>query len=254
MTTWVMLLLFPQAQVLDLPVATSNPYTAGADLEQGKKLYGGRCAGCHGPAGNGGKGANLATPSLSRAQTDSGLYTVIRYGLPESEMPPSNMTQREIWQIAAYVRTLGAVSAERVAGDPDRGRQIVRGKGMCLQCHTVGTDGGTIGPSLTDIGRRRSPGFLHGKLLESAGNVPDDFRTVEATTRDGSKVRGIRLSEDTWSMQIRDLSGSLHSFWKQDLADIQVARKTPMPSYQGVLQEQELGDVVAYLSGLRGAN
>ena len=55
-------------------------------------------------------------------------------------------------------------------------------------------------------------------------------------------------------MQIRDLSGSLHSFWKQDLADIQVARKTPMPSYQGVLQEQELGDVVAYLSGLRGAN
>ena len=104
------------------------------------------------------------------------------------------------------------------------------------------------------IGRRRSPGFLHGKLLDSAGNGPDDFRTVEATTRDGRKVRGIRLSEDTWSMQIRDLSGSLHSFWKQDLADVQVARKTPMPSYQGVLQEQELGDVVAYLSGLRGAN
>jgi len=89
MTTWVMLLLFPQAQVLDLPVATSNPYTAGADLEQGKRLYGGRCAGCHGPAGNGGKGANLATPSLSRAQTDIGLYTVIRYGLLETEMPPS---------------------------------------------------------------------------------------------------------------------------------------------------------------------
>ena len=46
----------------------------------------------HGPAGNGGKGANLAVPSLPRAQTDIALYKVIRYGLPETEMPGANMT------------------------------------------------------------------------------------------------------------------------------------------------------------------
>src|SRR5215471_2550706 len=50
----------------------------------------GCCAGCHGPLGNGGKGANLAAPSLPRAQTDIGLYKVIRYGLPETEMPGAN--------------------------------------------------------------------------------------------------------------------------------------------------------------------
>ena len=77
MTPWAAVLLLLPAQILDLPVVTKNPYTAAADLEQGKKLYNGRCAGCHGPAGNGGKGANLAVPSLPRAQTDSRSRTTL---------------------------------------------------------------------------------------------------------------------------------------------------------------------------------
>jgi putative heme-binding domain-containing protein len=249
-----MLLFLQQAQDLELPTVNRNPFTAPADVDQGKKLYGGRCAGCHGPRGNGGKGANLAAPSLPRAQSDLGLYRVIRYGIPESEMPAHNMTQREIWQIAAYVRTLGASSEERAAGDPARGRAIFSGNGRCLQCHAVGTEGGTVGPSLSDIGRRRGPGFLRNKLADSAANVPDDFRTVQVTTRDRRKLSGVRLNEDSWSIQFRDLTGALHSFWKQDLSDIQVVRKTPMPSYGNVLERQELNDLVAYLSELRGFN
>lgn len=251
---WLMLLFCPQAQVLDLPAVSRNPYTAEPDLQQGQKLYGGRCAGCHGPRGNGGKGANLASPLLARAQTDIGLYKVIRYGLPETEMPGANMTQREIWQIAAYVRTLGAVSTEMVDGDADRGRQIFGGKGGCLQCHAVGTEGGVVGPSLTDIGRRRSPDFLRSKLLDSAANIQDDFRALEVTTKDGQKLNGIRINEDTWSIQFRDSAGMLHSLWKQDLAAIDLFRRTPMPSYRDVLNGRELADVVAYLSRLRGGN
>lgn len=253
MTPWAAVLLLLPAQVLDLPVTNKNPYTAEADLEQGKKLYGGRCAGCHGPAGNGGKGANLAVASLPRAQTDAALYKVIRYGISETEMPGANMTPREIWQIAAHVRTLGAVSAESISGDPVRGHQLFGTKGGCFQCHSVGNGGGSIGPSLTDIGRRRSPGFLRGKLLDSTANVPDDFRMVETVTRDGTKLSGIRLNEDSWSIQFRDLRGTLYSFWKQELSQIQLARKTPMPSYGTILQGQDLSDMVAYLSSLRGS-
>ena len=251
---WVMLLFLQQAQDLELPTVSRNPFTNPADVDQGKKLYGGRCAGCHGPRGNGGKGANLATPSLAQAQSDLGLYRVIRYGIPESEMPPHNMTQREIWQVAAYVRTLGALSEERAAGDAARGRALFSGKGGCLQCHAVGTEGGMVGPSLSDIGRRRGPGYLRRKLADSAGNVPDDFRTVQVTTRDGRKLNGVRLNEDSWSIQFRDLTGVLHSIWKQDLSDIQGVRKTPMPSYGNVLDDRELDDLVAYLSQLRGFN
>ena len=38
-----------------------------AEMEQGKRLYESQCGSCHGPLGNGGKGANLAKPQLRRA-------------------------------------------------------------------------------------------------------------------------------------------------------------------------------------------
>jgi mono/diheme cytochrome c family protein len=74
-------------QQISEPDVTTNPFNTAEDIGMGKKSYGGRCAGCHGPADDGGKGANLATPVLPRGQDDVALYRTIRFGIPESEMP-----------------------------------------------------------------------------------------------------------------------------------------------------------------------
>ena len=247
----VALFLFQHVVTSDLPIVDKNPHTNAADLEQGRKLYAGRCAGCHGPSGDGGKGTNLATPILPRGQTDLALYRVIRYGLPETEMPAHNMTQREIWQMAAYVRTLGRVG-EGARGDIGKGSELVRGKGRCLQCHVLDGQGGHLGPSLSDIGLRRSPAYLRMKLLDPGQELAADFRVVKLTTRDGRKITGVRMNEDTWSIQIRDSDLGLHSFWKQDLAELSVEQRTFMPSYARQLSEKEMTDVVAFLASTGG--
>jgi cytochrome c oxidase cbb3-type subunit 3 len=245
-------ILFQHTALLDLPTVDKNPHTSAADLEQGKKLYAGRCAGCHGPAGDGGKGANLAMPALPRGETDLALYKVIRYGLPDTEMPSHNMTQREIWQIAAHVRTLGRSGQGDPGGDPRRGAALVRGKGGCLQCHVVDGEGGHLGPPLTDIGRRRSPAYFKKKLLTPAQELSEDFRVVKLTTRDGRKMTGVKLNEDTFSIQMRDMKMGLHSFWKHDLAELAIEQRTLMPPYAGQLSEQELKDIVAFLARTGG--
>ncbi len=247
------LFLFQQLVLTDLPRAEKNPFNTGADIEQGSKLYAGRCAGCHGPQGDGGKGANLAVPVLSRATTDLGLYRVIRYGIPETEMPSHNMTLREIWQIAAYVRTLGAKGSEASGGDPRRGSSLVAGKGGCLQCHMVNGKGGHLGPPLTDIGQRRSAAFIRSKLLKPDQDESATFRFVRLSTRNGQKISGVLLNEDTFSIQVRDNAARLYSLWKEDLADLDVQRRTLMPSYATQLSADELNDVVAYLASSRGA-
>lgn len=251
MSWWLALLYFQVPIQMDLPRVDRNPYTSAADVAQGKKLYAGRCAGCHGPGGDGGKGANLAVAILPRATTDLGLYRVVRYGLPETEMPATLLAPREVWQIAAFVRSLGA-SGNVPGGDTARGRELVANKGGCLQCHAVGLDGGRLGPALSDIGARRGPGHLRAKLLDSPGNVPEDFRMAIVTLRDGLKIAGVRLNEDVDSIQILDYNGKLHSQWKKNLLNIKVERTTPMPSYAATLSAQEIDDVVAYLSTLRG--
>ena len=47
MLWWASLLLF-QLPPLDIP--DRNPNTSAADIEQGKRLYMGRCAGCQSPS------------------------------------------------------------------------------------------------------------------------------------------------------------------------------------------------------------
>lgn len=77
---------------------------------------------------------------------------------------------------------------------------------------------------------------------------------AEITTTAGKRITGIVLNEDTYSIQMRDLTGNLHSFWKQELTALdEHDDRTPMPSFRGRLRDRELDDLVAYLVSLRGA-
>lgn len=250
MTWWVLLLLYPQAQMPELPAL--NPYSSASDIAQGKRLYNGRCASCHGPAGEGGKGANLAVPSLARATDDRALFRIIRSGIPDTEMPGSLMDTHEIWQTAAFVRTLGQVESSKPKGNPASGAKLFRGKGGCAGCHAVGNEGGGVGPTLSAVGLRRSVAHLRGKLIDPSKDIPENYRMVQATLKSGKSISGVRLNEDTYSIQIRDVSGGLYSFWKDELNHIVEEKKTVMPAYAGRLTDAELDDVAAYLSTLRG--
>jgi len=69
--------------------------------------------------------------------------------------------------------------------------------------------------------------------------------------KDGTTVHGRLLNLDTFTIQMIDDKENLRSFVKSDLRSYKFEEKSPMPSYQGKLSDQEIGDVVAYLSSLR---
>jgi cytochrome c oxidase cbb3-type subunit 3 len=235
------------------PISETNPYSADADVQQGRRLFDGRCAGCHGKGGTGARGSNLAQTALVHAANDAALFRVIRRGIPGTEMPSSALTtDREVWQLAAYVRSLGRQPMDMIAGNAMVGESLFRGKAGCLQCHTVGFEGGRMGPVLSGVGARRGAAYLRQTLLAPESRIPQDFGLVEVAAKDGTRVRGIRVNEDTQSIQLRDLSDKLHSFWKDELAKVAyLTSKTPMPSYTGLLNDAELNDLIAYLVTLR---
>ena len=61
-------------------------------------------------------------------------------------------------------------------------------------------------------------------------------------------ISGVRVNEDTFTIQIRDTSGKVHSLLKSnDLALSKDLKKSPMPAYRDALTAAELDDLVAYL-------
>ena len=109
-----------------------------------------------------------------------------------------------------------------------------------------------MGPPLGGVGERRSAAYLRAALLDPAANLPDGFLMADITTAGREHITGIVLNEDTYSIQMRDLTGNLHSFWKQELTALEEHDdRTPMPSFRGRLSDLELSDLVAYLVSLR---
>jgi len=222
------------------------------DLAAAKIIFEGHCALCHGMDGGGGRGPSLRRPKLAHAADDEALKSVIEQGIPP-EMPDGwYLSKEEIASVAAYVRSLGNVPPEALPGDPIRGKAVYARSG-CSACHILAGEGAGFGPDLTDVGARRGSARLRETLQNPTKTIPENFLLVEAVTNSGQTLRGIRLNEDTFSIQLKDQQGRFHSFRKSDLRDLKKLRgETPMPSYASALSSAELDDLISFLAAQRG--
>ncbi len=108
----------PPAQP-EQPKAQPEQPKAG-DPTQGKELYAGSCAACHGPDAKGlpGLGKDLTASEFVKGLSDSELLEFVKKGRPASDpanttgvdMPPKGgnpaLTDEQLMDIIAYIRTL----------------------------------------------------------------------------------------------------------------------------------------------------
>ena len=141
---------------------TLGYFDRSGSAESGRQLFTAKgCAGCHGPAGPGPNVEGLK-------QFGSPLYAAAamwNHGPQMAEAMKAKGISRPTFT-AAELRDVVAFLSPRTAtasgtyyalpGNPESGRGLFADK-QCVQCHAVGGAGGTVGPSLTDKGVRRSP-------------------------------------------------------------------------------------------------
>lgn len=222
---------------------------AAADVEKGRAVYRSNCAFCHGLTGLGGRG-----PELVRNQKPaSEVKEVIRKGVPGTTMPSfGGFDEAELDSIAEFIRHLAgsAPAGEKVAGDPVRGRAVYA-KFACASCHQIGNEGSTYGPELSRIGGARPAHYLRESIIEPTADIPTQYEGVTVVTRDGKRVRGIRINEDTFSIQLRLPSERFASYLKDEVKEVSYDKVSPMPAYKQ-MKAADLDDLVAYLTTLRG--
>jgi len=111
--------------------------------------------------------------------------------------------------------------------------------------------GSIFGPDLSIIGSARSIEYLRESIVKPSADVPEEFEGVTVVLDDGSRVRGIRINEDTFSIQLRDPAQQIRMFQKDDLREVIHEKQSLMPAYQQ-LAPSDLDSLVAYLASLRG--
>ena len=167
-------------------------------------------------------------------------------------MPGSFLTPSQVTSIAAYVRTLGRVAPEVIPGNASRGGELYATLD-CVFCHTLGDEGGVLGPPLDGIGAARSSAHLRESLTDPEASVPNGFLMLTLVTNEGRAVSGVRVNEDAFSVQIRNLSDQIQSFWKDELQSLEKQwQSSPMMSYEARLTPEQADDLVSYLVSLKG--
>ena len=235
-----------------------------ADIDGGRQLFQGMCGECHGAGGAGGDAPSLNRPRLNRAADDTALARVIAEGIPNTAMPRiRRFSESELTQLVAYVRSIGKIPQDRVLGDAKNGAAIYKNL-ACSQCHIVAGEGGTLGPDLSDIGFLRGAAYLHEAVVAPDSSLPKgtlsvlsrgyaEYLPMRIVTRQGREIRGIRVNEDAFTIQVRDAAGKFYSLRKSDLALLdKQAGQSLMPSFASRLTAPQLTDLVAYLVSLRG--
>lgn len=245
--------LLVQAGTAAAQPAQDHQYTS-ADIEAGSRLYANQCTLCHGPNGDGINGVDLRRGVFRRVVSDDDLGKVITDGVSAAGMPGFKFQAAELTSVIAFIRAGFDPSGTAVkVGDPSRGRTLFAGKGGCASCHRVNGVGPRTAPDLSDIGAVRTASALQRSLLDPTSGMLPINRPVRAVTKDGTTIRGRRLNEDTYTVQLIDDQERLVSLEKSELRDYELGRTSPMPPATRSLGADEVADVVAYLLSLKGA-
>jgi len=242
--------------------------TSAADavvVEQGRILFRQWCAHCHGRDARGGaKGPDLGRP-LRFGETDERLRDTILQGVSGTQMPANDLSEQEVAQVVAFLRSLTPSAAGPVAGDAKAGERLFWGEARCGTCHMVEGRGGRRGPDLSRVGVARPAGFLAESIRKPSvhlterlspadfGTTPIRYTTVTITPKAGDEVVGLLVNEDNFTLAVMDVNEDILTFRKRDLRALEYGKTSLMPEYdEQALGPKQLEDLLAYLDGLRG--
>jgi putative heme-binding domain-containing protein len=146
--------------------------------------------------------------------------------------------------------------ARNDTGDPARGHALFADPNRlaCARCHRVRSQGGEIGPDLSDIGGKYDRDQLIESVLEPSRQIVEGYRPTALATSDGRVFTGIIREETAIDLTLVDANGQRQVVRQQDVVERKIMDTSLMPSdLSSGLSLQEFSDLIAFLASLRSA-
>jgi putative heme-binding domain-containing protein len=121
----------------------------------------------------------------------------------------------------------------------------------CSPCHSVGNEGGMIGPQLSGVGKWGATALAE-KILDPNRNISEAFRTYTLKLKDGKVLSGLYRRDQGEAIVFAEATGQEFSVAKKDIAERQASKYTLMPDNFGtVLSQEEFNALLTYLLSLK---
>ncbi len=256
---------------MPLAAQEKNPYAGDLKIAKlGEYQFRLNCAFCHGlGARGGGRGPDLTRAQKRHGNSDAEIFHNIHDGVPGTAMPAATnggigvgMSDEEIWQVVTYLRSVQVKAPAQPTGNAAHGKELFSGALGCSTCHMIDGKGGRLGPDLTSAGSSRSNEYLVDSvrnpsrrlaqgIFEAMKEFPQEYESVFVVTSEGTKLSGVVLNEDQFTLQMLDTREQLHLFEKDKLRSFEKRRESTMPAYdQKTLSDNDLQDLIAYLQSV----
>ncbi|WP_439582712.1 HEAT repeat domain-containing protein [Dyadobacter bucti] len=156
----------------------------------------------------------------------------------------------------APLRSKGATVADfqdaLFGGNAQLGRRyfMTNSAAECVRCHSVGGQGGEVGPSLSNIGNVLTREQILQALIEPSARLSPGYGMVMLTLKDGTSAAGILSQENEHELVLKTSEAEP---LKIPVARIAKRENVPssMPPMGSIMSKREIRDVVEFLSGLK---
>ncbi len=176
------------------------------------------------------------------AHPDSNVRVLYEKFIPESERPKM------------LGKTISADAILALAGDANRGRVIFNksSAALCKQCHAVQGFGGTLGPDLTNIGKKYERKTLLETILDPSKAIAPEFIPYLLETQAGQVYVGFLVERTAEHVVLKDVKNQRIRVATDQIESLVPQPKSLMPEL--VLSDvtpQDAADLLAYLITLQ---
>jgi putative membrane-bound dehydrogenase-like protein len=139
------------------------------------------------------------------------------------------------------------------SGDEERGRIVFfNSRTACSACHTVGKQGGHIGPELTKIGSIRAPNDLLESVIYPSATIVRGYESYVVETTRGVSYTGLLSRETPEAIYLTTTDRTEIRIPRTTIELIKPSRQSIMPQgLENQMSRQELRDLLAFLRSLK---
>jgi putative heme-binding domain-containing protein len=141
-----------------------------------------------------------------------------------------------------------------IPGDAERGRAVFfqEGAGSCQSCHRVQGKGTSLGPDLSEIGKKYPPREMLTHLLEPSKFIEPKYVMYLLETTEGRIHSGLLIEENNREVRLKNVRNEEIRVPAEKVEQLLPQQKSLMPELLlRDLTPQQAADLLAYLTSLK---